>query len=235
MLFNSLRLRIVGVAVATLAPCLLLVGIGLWKNYNNIRRPPPNGFDSMPICWQPASTTASPRSTRCWPVSRGRCRCRPSTGTRNDKLLRQVILELPPYIGNVKVFGVDGRSIGSSAGLPRKDLDARDRSYFRRILAGDDQAVGEPVQARTDGRWIVNVARPINDTSGRLQAVIAAGLLLDRLDDALGLDQLPPDSAVEIINEDGIVVSGRGQIGAQVGIKRLVPVQPACRAKWCSR
>jgi diguanylate cyclase (GGDEF)-like protein/PAS domain S-box-containing protein len=225
MLFSSLRLRIVGVAVATLAPCLLLVGIGLWKNYTNDQE---TAAERVRFHAHLLATRLDDRVATIDALLAGIARAVSTSaadGDANDKLLRQVILELPPYVGNVKVFALDGSDIGTSAGIARRDLNAHDRTYFQRILAGDAQAVGEPLQARTDGRWIVNVARPINDAAGRLQAVIAAGLLLDRLGEALGLDQLPPDSAVEIINEDGIVVSGRGQIGVQLGIKRLMPVR----------
>ena len=37
MLFRSIRSRIVGAALATLLPCLLLVASGLWTKYHNDR------------------------------------------------------------------------------------------------------------------------------------------------------------------------------------------------------
>src|SRR5262245_6689533 len=54
---------------------------------------------------------------------------------------------------------------------------------------------------------VVTVARPVEDSAGRLLAVIAVGTLLERFQEALRVQGLPAGSVVRIVNEKGIVIA----------------------------
>src|SRR5262249_52711877 len=81
------------------------------------------------------------------------------------------------------------------------------RSYFRDVLDGKSMAVGEVNRGRPHNRWVVTLARPINDRDGNLRAVIAVGTLLEHFEKALRLSELPAGSVVRIIDQKGIVVA----------------------------
>src|SRR5262245_5239135 len=64
---------------------------------------------------------------------------------------------------------------------------------------------------------VVTVARPVEDSAGRLLAVIAVGTQLERFQEALRVQGLPAGSVLRIVNEKGIVIArsvdGPGWIG----------------------
>jgi hypothetical protein len=68
-------------------------------------------------------------------------------------------------------------------------------------------AIGDVIRTKLTGEWVVTLASPVKDQTGRLRAVIAIGTKLDRFQDALRTQTLPAGSIVRIINEKGIVVA----------------------------
>src|SRR4029453_15358336 len=98
---------------------------------------------------------------------------------------------------------------------------AGDREFFRQILAGQRLSISEVIRARATGQLVVTIARPVEDRAGRLRAVVAVGTLLERFQDALRVQGLPPGSVVRIVNENGIVIAqsvdGPRWIGRNLG------------------
>ncbi len=141
----------------------------------------------------------------------------PAHFRENDDLLLKVRREILSNLdSHILLFDLDGNNIGSSQapGYPRPN--AHDRRYFREALADHGPAVGEPIRARS-GRWILNVALPIKDTTGKIRAVITAGPVLDHFQQALKLRDLPPRSVVTITSADGVVLGGTGQERRLIG------------------
>jgi hypothetical protein len=79
--------------------------------------------------------------------------------------------------------------------------------YFRKLIAGEHLSLGEVMRGRVNGWWLVNVARRIEDATGRLTGVLAIGTRLEHFQDALRLDNLPAGSVVRVLSEDGIVIA----------------------------
>jgi diguanylate cyclase (GGDEF)-like protein/PAS domain S-box-containing protein len=125
----------------------------------------------------------------------------------NDALLRQVKQELPDYIANILLFAPDGSNIGSSWDANVRRFYAGDRAYFQQVVAGQHFAIGDVIRTKLSGEWVVTVASPVNDQTGRLRAVIAVGTKLERFQNALRMQDLPAGSVVRIVNQDGIVVA----------------------------
>ena len=124
----------------------------------------------------------------------------------NDALLRQVKKEMPEFVAEILLFAPDGSNIGVSWNENVRN-NASERAYFRRVLAGEHLAIGDVIHTRVSQQWVVTLASPVEDQNGRLRAVIAIGTRLDRFQDALRMQRLPPGSIVRVINENGIVVA----------------------------
>jgi diguanylate cyclase (GGDEF)-like protein/PAS domain S-box-containing protein len=130
----------------------------------------------------------------------------PADRSANDALLRKVRSELPNGNSQILLFDPDGNNIGTSQDRDYPPPNAHDRVYFREALADHTPAVGEPIVVRS-GHRVINVARPIKDATGRIRAVLTVGPLLDGFQDALKLHALPPNSAITVINAQGIVIA----------------------------
>src|SRR5688572_3309041 len=182
MLLRSIRSRLIGLVLASVVPFIALISVGLWNLWRTDQRA---AFErsitearviagqvddhignvrnlmaglSVAVSWDPKDTDA------------------------NDRLLRRVKAELPPYISSIQLFALDGTNIGRSSEVAR--FSASDRDYFQDISAGHTLAVGAPVVGRAGKEWIVALARPIMDANGNLRAVLAIGTRLERFQDA---------------------------------------------------
>ena len=205
MLLRSIRSRLIGLVVATVVPFTALIGAGLWNHrhteqasavrraLNEARLIAAQVDDhignlhnllsgvAVAVSWDERFTAA------------------------NDLLLRRVKSELPPYVANVLLFSLDGSNIGTSSDAGR--IFAGDRSYFRRVLAGERSAVSEVLRSRVGNEWVVSVARAVEDETGQLRAVLAVGTRLEHFQGALTLSSLPPGSVVRVVDENGIVIA----------------------------
>jgi diguanylate cyclase (GGDEF)-like protein/PAS domain S-box-containing protein len=131
----------------------------------------------------------------------------PADTDANDALLIHVKSELPDFVSNVLLFAVDGTDIGLSWRRDGTRVNAAERLYFRRVLAGQRLAIGEVVHSLSTGELVITIARPVEDSAGRLRAVLAVGTRLAHFHDALRLRHLPAGSIVQILDERGVVIS----------------------------
>jgi diguanylate cyclase (GGDEF)-like protein/PAS domain S-box-containing protein len=204
MLLGSIRSRLIGLVVASVAPFAALIGVGLWNRWHtdhmaaleravNEARLIAGQVDDhvgnlrnllsglgVAVSWEPKDTEA------------------------NDRLLRRVKSELPPYISNLLLFTPDGTNIGTSE---TERFFAGDRNYMHQVLAGQDYGISGPILARRAKVWVVAIARPIKDAEGNLRAVLVVGTWLERLQDALNTGQIPPGRAVRIVDDKLAVVA----------------------------
>jgi diguanylate cyclase (GGDEF)-like protein/PAS domain S-box-containing protein len=138
----------------------------------------------------------------------------------NNTLLQNVKAELPGFVGNIGVFSPDGMNIGSSSGPGLEHPSVTDRAYFRQVVAGERLSIGDVIRARPSGQWVINVARPIEDSAKNLLAVIVVGIWLEKFQDSFRLQGLLAAAVVTITNEKGIVIArnvdGPGWIGRDV-------------------
>src|SRR5215216_4541779 len=131
----------------------------------------------------------------------------PAEARANDAMLRQVTAELPPYVNSIMVLSLDGAVIGTSRRGESWRIRAGERDYFHRILAGERLAISEPIYARSVQRWVAAIARPVEDRTGKLGAVLVLGIVLDRFQDALRVRELPDGGVIQVVNEHGNVVT----------------------------
>ncbi|HWF96977.1 MAG TPA: EAL domain-containing protein [Xanthobacteraceae bacterium] len=141
----------------------------------------------------------------------------PADRSANDALLRKVKRELSGFDSHIFLLDTDGNNIGTSASSDNRPPNARDRTYFREAMADHLPAVGDPILVRS-GRWVVNVARPVKDETGKIRAVLTVGPVLDHFQDTLRLHGLPANTAISIINTRGYVIAANG--GDWIGRRR---------------
>ena len=219
MLLRSIRSQLLGLVVATVVPFTALIGIGLSSQWQN------DQAAAIQRAMNDARLVAAQVDDYIGNVDNLLTGLTPAVSSNpadtaaNDVLLRQLKVELPTYISNVMVFAPKGSNIGTSSDVGR--FFYGDRPHFIRALTGQRLVIGDVARARAGDYWVVSVARPVMDKSGKVKAVLVAGTHLDHFQDALRVKELPAGSVVEVISQDGIVVAripdGANWIGRNVG------------------
>ncbi|HEY6258935.1 MAG TPA: EAL domain-containing protein [Xanthobacteraceae bacterium] len=207
MLLRSIRSRLLALVVATVIPFAVLMGAGLWsqwqsdqaaaiqQNINEARLLAGQIDDHIGNLENLLTGLSEAVSTN------------PQNTESNDALLRRVRSQLPPYIAQVSVYSPDGVSIGSSGHTDLGRVNASGRAYLEQVLAGERLSIGDVVVGRLSERWLINFGRPVEDAQGRLRAVLVVGTWLDEFPKALRLQDLPDGSVVTVVNQKGIVVA----------------------------
>jgi diguanylate cyclase (GGDEF)-like protein/PAS domain S-box-containing protein len=260
VLLRSIRSRLLALVVATVVPFIVLIGAGLWGQ------------------WQTNQTTAVQQTigearllaalvddhvgnleNLLIGLSRA-VSTNPLDRAKNDALLREVRSEEPQFMGEIELLALDGSVLGSSFPPDRVRRNGSDRRYFKEVIAGNPLSVGDLIRGTRSQRWIVTIARPVTDQAGRLAAVLVVGTRLDQFQEVLQTRGLPPGGIVTIINQDGIIIArtvdaakwiGRdrskvGRIGAHLarkegseitrwtsdGVERVTAFSMARRAPW---
>jgi hypothetical protein len=139
----------------------------------------------------------------------------------NDALLRQIKKDLPDYIANILLFAPDGSNIGSSLDADVKRFYAGDRSYFQQVMAGQHLAIGNVIRTKLTGEWVVAVASPVKDQTGRLRAVIAVGT------------KLAGGSVVRVINQDALLSHKATTV--RIGSAAISATQKTSLRRWRQR
>jgi len=114
--------------------------------------------------------------------------------------------EAYPYYTNLGVATRDGRVFCSALPL-KQSVNIDDRSYFRRVLQVRDFAVGEYQVGRISGLPAINFGYPMLDASGRVQAVVFAGLNLSWINQLLSSIELPAGSILTVVDGRGTVLA----------------------------
>jgi diguanylate cyclase (GGDEF)-like protein/PAS domain S-box-containing protein len=205
MLPRSIRLRLLGLVLATVVPFAVLIGVGLWNQWRidraaGLQRA---ANEARLIAAQVDDHIGNLRNLLSG-VSVA-LSDDPKDAEANDRRLQRLKSDMPSYVANLLLFSLDGHNIGSSSGAGR--FYAGDRQYFRQILEGREDAIGDVIRTRLTNEWVITVARPVKDDAGRLRAVLAVGTKLERFQEALAIARLPENSIVRIVNEDMIVIA----------------------------
>jgi PAS domain S-box-containing protein len=207
MLLHSIRSRLLGLVLATVIPFTGLIGFGLWNQWRNDQAASAQrALDEARLLAAQVDDHIGNLENLLAGLSAAVSTNSADTSA-NDALLRQARSELPDFIASILLFSLDGSNNGRSGDLGTARTNASNRAYFQQVLAGQRLSVGEAIRGIPRGRWVVTVARPIEDKEGRLRAVLAVGTLLDHFPDALRMQRLPAGSLVEIIDEKGVGIA----------------------------
>jgi diguanylate cyclase (GGDEF)-like protein/PAS domain S-box-containing protein len=205
-LLCSIRSRLLGLAFAAVFPLAAVMMAALWLQWRNDRATATEHAVSEARLLAAQIDDRISAIDGLLSVIGQAVSFDPADRSANDALLRRVRIELPRGSSHILLFDLDGTNIGTSQDPDYPRPHAGDRVYFREALADHSPAVGVPIRVRS-GRWIVNVSRPIKDETGRIRAVLTVGPVLDDFQDALKLHALPPDSAITIVNPQGVLIA----------------------------
>jgi diguanylate cyclase (GGDEF)-like protein/PAS domain S-box-containing protein len=218
MILRSIRSRLLLLVVASVAPFLVLITVGLWRQWD---RDHSAAVERSLIEARLFAAQLDDQLGNFEFLLAGLSRAvsaDPAHSKANDSLLRQAHKELPDFVNALLVSAPDGRNIGSSSDLSR--FNVSHLAFFREVRAGRRLAIGEPIQARSNGQWIVNVARAVEDETGRAEAVLSVGIRLARFQELLRRDGLPPDSVVKVVSDNGVLIAwtpDANRIGQNIG------------------
>ncbi len=233
MLPGGIRARVLWLVLAAIVPFILLAAAGLWQELRTeqdaaIRR----ALNEARIVAAHLDDHIGNLDNLLLGLARAVSTSSAEAG-RTSALLREVKSQLPDFVSHILLFSREGYSIASSFENETQPIYAGDRLYFRKLLAGERMAIGEAIRGRASGRWLINLARPVEDETGRMLGVLSIGTWLEHFQDALRLDNLPAGSVVRIVSESGIViaqsVNGPNWIGRD--LSGVAAVQRHMRAK----
>jgi Cache domain len=240
MLLRTIRSRLLGLVLATVLPPFVVICFGLW---GQLRQDQAEAMDDALDAARLLAAQVDDHIGNLENLIAGLSRAvspRVADINANDDLLRQVKKDQPDYVSEIMLFAPDGTNIGVSwPGNERHNVV--DRAYFREVLAGQHLAIGDVIHTRLTREWVVTVASPVKDQTGRLRAVIAVGTKLARFQNALRMQQLPAGSIVRIVNEKGIVVAqsddgpdwiGRNLSGVENVAQALAAKDSAAIVRW---
>jgi diguanylate cyclase (GGDEF)-like protein/PAS domain S-box-containing protein len=205
MMLRGIRARLMALVIATVVPLAVLIGVGLWVQWHDDQDEATNValIDAQLVASQVDDQLGAFESLLTG-LSRA-VSTDPADTHANDAVLRQVKSEFPAYVNTIMLFSLDGKNIGTSADGLR--IYVGDRDYFQRVLAGERLAIGQPIYGRIANQLVIAIARPVEDRSGQLRAVLLVGILLDRFQDAFRVRELPLGSVIQVVNENGIVIT----------------------------
>jgi signal transduction histidine kinase/ActR/RegA family two-component response regulator len=121
--------------------------------------------------------------------------------------LSQVREAYPQYTG-ILTIRPDGRLFCDSLRSGR-ELDLRDRAYFKAALLARDKVVLEPVFGRLTGVAVLQIAYPVRSAQGELQFVLLASLNLQKLFD-VGVLSVPGARLMVLDDKGTLLAASRG-------------------------
>jgi len=195
MLLRTIRSRLLGLVLATVIPLVAVICGGLWSQLRDDQdEATERVLDEARLLAAQVDDHIGNLENLLMGLSQA-VSTRLADTNANDALLRQVKQELPDYIANILLFAPDGSNIGSSWDADVKRFYAGDRAYFQQVVAGQRLAIGDVIRTKLSGEWVVTIASPVNDQSGRVRAVIAVGTKLDRFQNALRMQACQPTAS----------------------------------------
>lgn len=111
----------------------------------------------------------------------------------------------PGYV-NLGAMKPDGEVACSAGSIPNPS-DLADRPAVRHAVETRELAIGEYRIDRRTSQTLLMLVRPVLDTGGRVQAVVFAELDLAWIHELLAEAQLPPGSAIVVIDHTGTVLT----------------------------
>jgi diguanylate cyclase (GGDEF)-like protein/PAS domain S-box-containing protein len=209
---HGIRPQLLGLVAAAVVPFLILIGIGLW---NQSRAQQAQALQRAHAEARVIAARVDDHIGDLENLMAGLAfavSTNPSDVAANDALLSRLRPDLPRYIATVILVALDGENIGNVSG---RRYNVRDRDYFQRVLAGEQLAVGDPLS--TDFGWVFPVARAVKNAAGELQAVLVVGTVIESVQEALRVDELPPGSVVRIVSEQRIGIARFPDVPGWVG------------------
>jgi len=215
-MLRGIRSRLLGLVLAAVVPLVALVAAGLWNQLQSDRAAvAEHAVNEARVLAARIDDHIGDIESLMLALGQS-VSYDPADRNENDKLLQKVKRELPDVDSNILLFDLEGNNIGISEDLGHPRPNAHERTYFREALADHRPAIGDPILVRS-GRWVINVARPIKDTEGRIRAVLTIELRIQHSEGILKQHGLPDGSIIAVNNTNGVVLAGTGPVQRLIG------------------
>lgn len=129
-----------------------------------------------------------------------------------------------PQVRSLFVISSDGLGINSSRPDFIRNLSVTERSFYRYFADGgtNDQYISPPEQARIDGLWTYYLSMRLSDAQGKLRGILVASISIDHFESLYNDIALDFGARVRLLNEEGILLSGKPHDGNSLG-KQVAP------------
>jgi signal transduction histidine kinase len=202
---GSLRRALVGVALATAIPFLLLIGYLVWgqvsREHNRVEN---EALAQASLLSAQVEKHFGARIEALTAAANllGAGAPSASAGEAHGRRLKQAF----PDIDRAVLFDELGVAMASVPSLAEgKRLAVGDQEWFKRTATSTDPLVGVP--ARAGSEIVVGIYAPVRTPEGQLRGVLALELLLKRVQDLLSQAKLAPGGAAALVTDRGIVVA----------------------------
>jgi diguanylate cyclase (GGDEF)-like protein/PAS domain S-box-containing protein len=125
------------------------------------------------------------------------------------------------YVGDLHIFDVNGRPIGSSADGPLPEIDVSDRGYFSTLRSGSPftSAVAESVRSYITGGWTTVIAHRLSGSDGVFLGVMARRIDPANFEKFFASLALGEDAAISMFHHDGTLIARHPHVAAMIGQK----------------
>jgi diguanylate cyclase (GGDEF)-like protein/PAS domain S-box-containing protein len=128
----------------------------------------------------------------------------PAALERLSRVMRLRVATMPQIRG-LFLFDAEGRWLANSVPGTRADLNYSDRDYFRyhRDHTDPEPLVGDPIQSKVDGSWIMTITRRLNHPDGSFAGVIDATLSVDLFNNHYAKFDVGQKGVITLISNSG--------------------------------
>lgn len=126
--------------------------------------------------------------------------------------LRPLLISRLASFGSINgLFILDeaGAALVTSLPDPQAVLNFGDRAYFDYHRRHGDIGlhIGEPVESRISGRWVIPVSRRLNRPDGRFAGVVLASIAVDHLRQIYDRFEIGSQGAIKLVRDDGVILA----------------------------
>ncbi|MHB8725500.1 MAG: PAS domain-containing protein [Casimicrobiaceae bacterium] len=134
-----------------------------------------------------------------------------------DQLLDDV-RSLNPMRANIAVMAASGEVVCAAVPPPRgMQQSLLKQAHIQRLMETGKFTVGEPFLGPITGRWVVPLAYPRRDISGKLIGWVGVALDLERLGTVLAQVGLDPGNVISVVSPQGALISRSEDAAKWVG------------------
>ncbi|MBB4200579.1 diguanylate cyclase (GGDEF)-like protein/PAS domain S-box-containing protein [Rhodoblastus sphagnicola] len=134
-----------------------------------------------------------------------------------------------PQVRKLSVVDAEGQAAASSSAWPAEPISVAARDYFQ-VLRDDprrETVISGALASLIDGRWIINIARPIRTADGVFLGAVVASVELAYFEDAFSRVEIGPRSSVTLYRSDGLMLARHPRLEGRIGA--VVPENEAWR------
>ena len=130
-----------------------------------------------------------------------------------------------PQVSGLGIIGADGNRIAQTRDEPVPSPDVSQREYFRVLKEnpGIKVLIGEPVEGRMTGAWLIMLSRPIVTEEGKFIGVVFASMQVKYFEGLFQATSLGDGYAAALMRRDGTLLT-RYPVSSTVGARLTPPI-----------